>query len=34
MPQAIAKTIRITVESAGVPIKDPVWRVIDAPGGC
>ncbi len=29
-----SKTIRIGVESAGVPLKDPVWRVIDAPDGC
>jgi len=29
-----SKTIRITVESAGVFLKDPVWRVVDAPPGC
>jgi len=31
---SLSKTIRITVESAGVFLKDPVWRVVDAPGGC
>ncbi len=31
---SLSKAIRITVESAGVLLKAPVLRVIDAPGGC